>query len=143
MADDTITETEINDILAAAAVAGQALTALANDIDARLQDIDDTMFQQGRDKPTAAEQTEIGRLRAARDKLREDGSQLDFDTLVQLDRSQTVRDLTARLKTVNDGIKKTLDDLKRVEKVAATVAKAADALAKVASGLAGLAAKLA
>jgi len=143
MADDTITETEINSILAAAEVAGQALTALGNDIDARLQDIDDTMFQQGRDKPTAAEQTEIGRLRASRDKLREDDAQLDFDTLVQLDRSQTVRDLTARLKTVNDGIKKTLDDLKRVEKVAAAVAKAADALTKVASGLAGLAAKLA
>jgi chromosome segregation ATPase len=127
-------------VVAEANNARQQLATLEQQLQAGIDDIDFTAFQQGR-QMTSAETDKRRKLRATQAEVREQFKVLAFVTAQRLDQTEEVSALLRQIQAINSGLKDDLARLKKIERYAATAAKVADAIAKATEKLAAIAAK--
>ena len=127
-------------VVAEANNARQQLATLEQQLQAGIDDIDFTAFQEGR-QMTSAEIDKRKKLRATQAEVREQFKVLAFVTAQRLDSTDEVSSLLRQIQTINAGLKDDLGRLKKIERYAATAAKVADAIAKATEKLAAIAAK--
>lgn len=125
-------------IVAAAKTTRRELSEMEGELQAEIDEIDMQVFSDRR-AYSVEEKKRRKSLMADQAEVREAFKELAYMTLSRLDDSDEVKQLTKKMKQINDGLSDDLNDLKKVERYAQVAAKVADGMAKVAAKLVDLA----
>jgi hypothetical protein len=130
----------VDEIVADANAARQALAEMERDLQEGIDAIDFKSFQAGREL-TAKELDQRKKLRATLGEVRDGFRVLAFVTAQRLDDSAEAEQLARQMQIINAGLEDDLARLKKVAKFAEIAAQVADGLAKVVARLANIAEK--